>query len=174
MSHAPPRLGSRSKRASAASSTAGSIAMPSCALSALVRGNSSARWSMVAARREITGTGCHGVSGFGCPARPFRHRRAGLRATIAAVKPYQLAIGQTYSFLADVLRGRMRVLEVGCGRGDVARRLGAVGFRVTAIDLRLPDPTPSQNVTFLEHDLLWFDGGPFDAVVFTASLHHIA
>jgi SAM-dependent methyltransferase len=90
------------------------------------------------------------------------------------VKPYQLAIGQTYSFLADVLRGRMRVLEVGCGRGDVARRLGAVGIRITAIDLRLPDPTPSQNVTFIEHDVLAFDGGPFDAVVFTSSLHHIA
>jgi SAM-dependent methyltransferase len=90
------------------------------------------------------------------------------------VNPYQLAIGQTVSFLADVLRGRHHILEVGCGRGDVARRLGGTGRRITAIDLVLPDPTPATNVTFLERDFLRFDAGPFDAIVFTASLHHIA
>jgi SAM-dependent methyltransferase len=90
------------------------------------------------------------------------------------VNPYQLAIGQTVSFLAEVLRGRQRILEVGCGRGDVARRLGATGFRITAIDLQLPDPAPSANVTFIERDFLRFDAEPFDAIVFTASLHHIA
>lgn len=90
------------------------------------------------------------------------------------MKPYQLAVGQTYSFLADVLRGRRRVLEVGCGLGDVARRLGSVGIQVTAIDLQLPDPTPAENVTFIQEDFLLFKAPPFDAVVFTASLHHIA
>jgi SAM-dependent methyltransferase len=90
------------------------------------------------------------------------------------VNPYQLAIMQTVSFLSDVLRGRQRVLEVGCGRGDVARRLGASGFHMTAIDLRLPDPSPSQNVAFIERDFLRFDAPPFDAIVFTASLHHIS
>jgi SAM-dependent methyltransferase len=91
-----------------------------------------------------------------------------------AVNPYQLAIMQTVSFLTDVLRGRQRVLEVGCGRGDVARRLGANGFHMTAIDLRLPDPSPSANVAFIERDFLHFDAQPFDAIVFTASLHHIS
>ncbi|HEX7841069.1 MAG TPA: class I SAM-dependent methyltransferase [Kofleriaceae bacterium] len=90
------------------------------------------------------------------------------------MNPYQLAIGQTVSFLGDVLRGRSRVLEVGCGRGEVARRLGAAGFRVTALDLALPDPSPASNVTFVERDFLRYDAGPFDAVVFTASLHHIS
>lgn len=90
------------------------------------------------------------------------------------MNPYQLAISQTVSFLTEVLRGRQRILEVGCGRGDVARRLGATGFRVTAIDLELPDPSPSTNVTFIERDFLRLDAGPFDAVVFTASLHHIS
>jgi SAM-dependent methyltransferase len=90
------------------------------------------------------------------------------------VNPYQLAMGQTVGFLADVLRGRARVLEVGCGRGDVARRLGAAGFRVTAIDLELPDPSPAPNVAFLERDFLRFEADPFDAVVFAASLHHIS
>jgi len=93
---------------------------------------------------------------------------------MSAVNPYQLAIGQTVSFLADVLRGKTHVLEVGCGRGDVARRLGATGVRVTAIDVELADPSPAPNVTFVESDFLHFDGGPFDAIVFTSSLHHIS
>ena len=96
------------------------------------------------------------------------------RATIFVVNPYRLAIGQTVSFLADVLRGKQRILEVGCGRGDVARRLGATGFQITAIDLHLPDPSPSANVTFVQRDFLQFDAEQFDAVVFTASLHHIS
>ena len=99
------------------------------------------------------------------------HRR---RATIAAVNPYQLAIGQTVSFLGDVLRGRRRVLEVGCGRGEVARRLGAAGFQITALDRRLHDPAPAVGVSFVERDFLQYDAAPFDAVVFTSSLHHIA
>jgi SAM-dependent methyltransferase len=90
------------------------------------------------------------------------------------VNPYQLAIGQTLSFLTEVLRGRKRILEVGCGRGDIARRLGAQGLQVTAIDLELPDPAPATNVTFVERDFLRFAAEPFDAVVFTSSLHHIA
>jgi SAM-dependent methyltransferase len=90
------------------------------------------------------------------------------------VNPYQLAIGQTISFLTDVLHGRQRVLEVGCGRGDVARRLGASGFHVTALDVQLPDPSPSPGVAFVERDFLYFDAPPFDAIVFTASLHHIS
>ena len=92
----------------------------------------------------------------------------------AAVNPYQLAIGQTLSFLTDVLRGRHRVLEVGCGRGDVARRLGTSGVHVTALDVQLPDPSPSPGVAFVERDFLHFDAPPFDAIVFTSSLHHIS
>ena len=88
--------------------------------------------------------------------------------------PYQLAIGQTLSFLTDVLRERHRVLEVGCGRGDLARRLGTSGFHVTALDVQLADPSPSPGVAFVERDFLHFDTPPFDAIVFTSSLHHIS
>src|SRR5258708_7945395 len=94
--------------------------------------------------------------------------------TIGDVKPYQLAISQTVSFLADVVRGRSHILEVGCGRGEVARRLGATGLAVTALDRELPDRSPASNVAFVEGDFLDYDAGPFDAVVFTASLHHIS
>jgi SAM-dependent methyltransferase len=95
-------------------------------------------------------------------------------ATIAAVNPNQLAIAQTVSFLTDVVRGRQRILEVGCGRGDVARRLAGAGFEVTAIDLKLAEAAPSTNVTFIEHDFLQLDAEPFDAIVFTSSLHHLS
>lgn len=90
------------------------------------------------------------------------------------MNPGQLAIGQTVSFLGDVLRGRHRILEVGCGKGDVARKLGSTGLRITALDVLLQDPSPSTNVTFVERDFLHYDTEPFDAVVFTASLHHIS
>ena len=90
------------------------------------------------------------------------------------MNPGQLAIGQTVSFLGDVLRGRHRILEVGCGKGDVARKLGATGLRITALDVLLQDPSPSTNVTFVERDFLHYDTEPFDAIVFTASLHHIS
>lgn len=90
------------------------------------------------------------------------------------MNPAQLAIDQTLTFLGDALRGRQRVLEVGCGRGEVARRLGSAGFAVTALDLALPDRTPAANVAYVEADFLQFGGATFDAVVFTSSLHHIA
>ncbi len=88
--------------------------------------------------------------------------------------PRELRTEQTMAFLREALRGRRRVLEVGCGRGDVARALAAAGHEVTALDLELPDPRPAPGVTYVEGDFLAFDAEPFDAVAFTASLHHIA
>jgi SAM-dependent methyltransferase len=87
--------------------------------------------------------------------------------------PEDARVEQALAFLTPALRGCTRVLEVGCGRGTVARRLGAAGFQVTAIDVELRDPTPAPNVTFVEGDFLGYQAGPFDAIAFTASLHHI-
>jgi SAM-dependent methyltransferase len=92
---------------------------------------------------------------------------------VATPRPYQLYIEQSYKFISDAVRGATRILEVGCGRGDVARLLGREGFAVTALDVKLLDPRPSPGVKFVEADFLRYEDQPFDAVIFTASLHHI-
>jgi SAM-dependent methyltransferase len=79
----------------------------------------------------------------------------------------------THRFLVGVLPEGSRVLEVGCGRGHVARLLGADGYRVTALDLSLEEPRPWPHVRYVESDFLAFTDEPYDAVVFTSSLHHI-
>lgn len=62
-----------------------------------------------------------------------------------------------------------RVLEVGCGSGELARALAAGGYRVTAIDPRAPSGAPFQRVSLEE----FADPSPFDAVIANRSLHHI-
>ena len=74
-----------------------------------------------------------------------------------------------------------RVLEVGCGEGELARVLAHAGHSVTAIDPQgperapawQPEPTP-ENPVFRRvgiEDLP--DSGPFDYVVAVLSLHHV-
>jgi SAM-dependent methyltransferase len=62
-----------------------------------------------------------------------------------------------------------RVLEVGCGQGDLARALAAAGHAVTAIDPEAPAGPPFHRVTLEE----LADPGPFDGVVASRSLHHV-
>lgn len=81
---------------------------------------------------------------------------------------------------ADVIGAALppgcRVLEVGCGRGDVAAALAGAGHQVTAIDPALPaDVMAVRNVRFERVAIEDFtDPVKYDAVAFTASLHHIA
>lgn len=87
--------------------------------------------------------------------------------------PEDVRVEPSLGFLAATMRGHRRVLEVGCGGSTVARRLGAMGFEATALDRELRDPTPAPGVAFVEHDFLDYAAAPFDAIAFTASLHHI-
>ena len=63
-----------------------------------------------------------------------------------------------------------RVLEVGCGKGELARALAAAGHDVLAIDPDAPAGPPFRRVTL--EDLVAPE--PFDAVVASRSLHHLA
>jgi SAM-dependent methyltransferase len=62
-----------------------------------------------------------------------------------------------------------RVLEVGCGEGELARGLAVARYDVVAIDPEAPDG-PIFRRTTVE---AFTDPGPFDAVVASLSLHHV-
>lgn len=73
--------------------------------------------------------------------------------------------------VANLPRPGCRVLEVGCGSGDLARALVTRGFEVTAID---PDPGTPDSPPFHRVGLEDFSPPqPYDAVVAVRSLHHI-
>ena len=61
------------------------------------------------------------------------------------------------------------MLEVGCGKGRLARALDDLGHRVVAIDPAAPAGAIFQTVSLEEFS----DAGGFDAVVASRSLHHI-
>jgi SAM-dependent methyltransferase len=74
------------------------------------------------------------------------------------------------SFVLAALRGsRRRVLEIGCGGGDLALALAAAGHDVVAIDPKAPKGAIFRRVRLQEFD----DPARFDAVVASLSLHHI-
>lgn len=62
-----------------------------------------------------------------------------------------------------------RVLEVGCGKGELALALAERGFDVTAIDPNAPDGAIFRQVRIED----FFDEDGFDAVVASMSLHHV-
>jgi SAM-dependent methyltransferase len=63
-----------------------------------------------------------------------------------------------------------RVLEVGCGEGDLARSVATAGYDVLAIDPEAPHGAIFRRTTIEAFD----DPGPYDAVVASLSLHHVA
>jgi len=69
-----------------------------------------------------------------------------------------------------------RVLDAGCGRGDLALALHSRGYDVTGIDID-PDAVAaarSAGAPVTEADMTSYDDQPFDAVLFSVSLHHVA
>jgi SAM-dependent methyltransferase len=62
-----------------------------------------------------------------------------------------------------------RVLEIGCGAGELARAVARRGYGIVAIDPQAPDGDIFEPVSLEE-----FAGrGPFDAVLANRALHHI-
>lgn len=82
-------------------------------------------------------------------------------------------VEETLRFLLPLLGGVRRVLDVGCGNGLLSRRLVGQGFDVTALDRSLRKTAPTEGLRLVEADFLGFQAGPYDALVFSASLHHL-
>ncbi|MGW0803087.1 class I SAM-dependent methyltransferase [Nonomuraea sp. NPDC002799] len=81
------------------------------------------------------------------------------------------------TWLGDVLgSGRSRVLDAGCGRGELAAALLGRGHDVTAIDVSehavaaaRGAGVPARRADFA----CYYDEEPFDAIVMSLSLHHM-
>jgi len=63
-----------------------------------------------------------------------------------------------------------RVLEVGCGQGELTTALAVAGYEVLGIDPLAPQGERFRRISLEDLDL---EEGPFDAVVASHSLHHI-
>ena len=85
-------------------------------------------------------------------------------------------IEQTSNFILENLDPNgLRILEVGCGDGDVALSLQRAGVWVEAIDTdrEAIEKALDKGVNAAEIDFLDFNDDLFDAIIFTRSLHHI-
>jgi SAM-dependent methyltransferase len=85
-------------------------------------------------------------------------------------------IRETLQFLTRWLAGGpLRLLEVGAGEGLLAQALAALGHRVTALDADEESVEVARRRGLDARVARWpdFDGGPYDAVVFSHSLHHM-
>lgn len=85
-----------------------------------------------------------------------------------------VGVNHTRRFV-EVHREPCRLLEVGCGDGELAATLVARGFEVVGIDI---DPecvraARERGVEARRDDILELDDGPFGAVLFSRCLHHI-
>src|SRR5262249_39491786 len=92
--------------------------------------------------------------------------------------PRAVYTSSVFDFVAGALRerpGTPRVLEAGCGAGDLAVRFKPAGYNVLALDISRDAAAAAaeKGVASLQGDILDYCGGPFDAIVFPMSLHHM-
>lgn len=92
------------------------------------------------------------------------------------MRPREIQTGETLRFvLGSLPAGRLRVLEIGCGGGELAKELLERGHEVVAVDSSAErvEEARRRGVDARLANFPDFDGAEFDAVLFTRSLHHI-
>jgi SAM-dependent methyltransferase len=103
--------------------------------------------------------------------------RTNMSQPLTTALPCNVATSETIQFLSRFPVGeRPRALEIGCGAGDIALRLGHLGWQVLGIDIDPAIVAAAQlrGVDAVHADLLAFKTEAFDVVLVTHSLHHIS
>jgi len=88
----------------------------------------------------------------------------------------QFETSYTYDFIKRFLSSECRrILEVGCGSGELAARLSKDGYSVVAIDPEGDSVAATRRLGVDARIATWpdFADGQFEAILFTRSLHHI-
>lgn len=90
-------------------------------------------------------------------------------------KPTDLTTATTLRYFEEHLPAGSRILDAGCGTGELALKLKDAGHRMTGLDLDAGsvEKALSLGVGARQGDFLQFGGELFDAIVFSFSLHHI-
>src|SRR6185503_19199560 len=87
-----------------------------------------------------------------------------------------VAINHSLSFVEEFVGDKnSRVLEVGCGSGDLALALMNNEIKVCAIDISQEqiDRAKQKGINAICADIRTYQDQPFEIVLFTRSLHHI-
>ena len=94
---------------------------------------------------------------------------------MSARKPTDLTIAATLRYLEEYLPADSRILDAGCGAGELAVKLKDAGHRVIGLDADegAVEKTRALGVEARHGDFLRFEEEPFDAICFSFSLHHI-
>jgi SAM-dependent methyltransferase len=91
-------------------------------------------------------------------------------------RPGDLGVDQALTFLRRVIPPPpARILDAGCGQGDLAGRLAAEGYQVTALDSSSDAVRAAREagVPAIHGDFLDHREAAYDAVLFIRSLHHM-
>lgn len=89
---------------------------------------------------------------------------------------FDVPTNETLEFVLKYLPNRdSRILEIGCGNGELALALQNLGFQMVAVDssAEAVENTKRLGVDARIAEFPNFDESAFDAILFTRSLHHI-
>ncbi len=92
--------------------------------------------------------------------------------------PREIVTRQTLTFVESALpEPCARLLEIGCGEGDLALRLAAGGRSVVGLDTSAAAVARARKLGVDAREIDWVeyvDDEPFDVVLFARSLHHMS